>query len=136
MLKPALVAAYRAHGERINPLVDYSTGRMLRLLLPEEAEHMGIGQRYLETLLTGDAARAHAAAWADHLSAYLAAAGGLGGDETRLPAADLPTPRSDGQPWVMPETSGRDARFQVSVPKPPRSMFPTAAIPSVKGWSR
>ena len=57
VLKPALVAAYRAHGERINPLVDYSTGRTLRLLLPEEEEHMSIGQRYLETLLTGDAER-------------------------------------------------------------------------------
>ncbi len=134
VLKPALIAAYRAHGERINPLVDYSTGRMLRLLLPEEEEHVALGQRYLETLLTGDAERAHADAWADHLTAYLAAAGGLsGGDAPRLPAADLPAPRSDGQPWVMPETSGRDARFQVSVPKPPTVHVPDRGDPVREG---
>ena len=65
MLKPALVAAYQAHGERINPLVDYPTGRTLRLMLPEEEEHVALGQRYLETLLTGDTERARSAAWAD-----------------------------------------------------------------------
>jgi hypothetical protein len=63
----------------------------------------------------------------------LAAAGGLSGDETRLPAADLPSPRSDGQPWVMPETSGRDARFQVSVPKPPTVHVPDRGDPVREG---
>ncbi|MCU0503656.1 MAG: hypothetical protein MUC51_18200 [Anaerolineae bacterium] len=133
VLKPALVAAYRAHGERINPLVDYSTGRTLRLTLPEEAEHVAQGQRYIETLLTGEAERAHADAWANHLTAYLAAAGGLSGTETRRPAADLPTPRADGQPWVMPERSGRDARFQVSVPKPPTVHVPDRGDPVREG---
>jgi hypothetical protein len=133
VLKPALVAAYKAHGERFNPLVDYSTGRTLRLVLPEEEEHIVVGQRTLETLLIGDAEHARAAAWADHLAAYLAAAGGLSGDETRLPAADLPRPRSDGQPWVMPETSGRDARFRVSVPKPPTVHVPDRGDPTREG---
>ena len=133
VLKPALVAAYKAHGERINPLVDYSTGRTLRLVLPEEAEHVAIGRRYLETLLIGDAECVRSAAWATHLGAYLAAAGGLSGDEPRLPTADLPKPRSDGQSWIMPETSGRDARFQVSVPKPPTVHVPDRGDPVREG---
>jgi hypothetical protein len=124
VIKPALIAAYQAHGERINPLVDYSTGRTLRLVLPEEEEHVAFGQRYLATLLTDDAKRSRADAWAAHLAAYLAAAGGLTGDEPRQPADTLPSPRSDGQPWVMPQTSGRDARFRVSVPKPPTTHVP------------
>lgn len=133
VLKPALIAAYWAHGAQINPLVDYPTGRVLRLVLPEEEEHVAIGQRYLATLLTGDAECARADAWAAHLTAYLAAAGGLSGDEERLLADDLPRPRSDGQPWAMPQTSGRDARFRVSVPKLPTVHVPDRGDPIREG---
>ncbi len=133
VLKPALVAAYRAHSQRINPLVDYPTGRALRLVLPEEEEHVALGQHYLETLLIGDAERSCADAWAEHLNAYLTAAGGLSGDAPRPLASELPPARGDGQPWVMPQTSGRDARFRVSVPKPPTIHVPDRGDPVREG---
>ncbi len=133
VLKPALIASYRAHGEHINPLVDYPTGRTLRLIVPEEEEHVALGQSYLASILAGEAEREQSESWAAHLNAYLAAAGGLAGDAPRRPAGELPAARSDGQPWVMPQSSGRDARFRVSVPKPPTVHVPDRGEPVREG---
>jgi hypothetical protein len=125
VIKPALVAAYRAHLGGINPLVDYPTGRTLRPLLAEEEEQTALGQRYLEALLAADAAaRGRSEEWAAHLQSYLAATSGLLGDLAFPASPELPAPRSDGQPWVMPQQSGRDARFRSSVPKPPTVFVP------------
>lgn len=126
VIKPALLAAYKAHLAAINPLVDYPTGRTLRLLLAEEEEQAALGQRYLAELASRTAAadQARSAAWSAHLQAYLDAAGGIAGDASATGAATLPTARSDGQPWGMPQQSGRDARFRSSVPKPPTVFVP------------
>jgi hypothetical protein len=125
VIKPALVTAYKAHLDGINPLVDYPTGRMLRLLLAEEETQTALGQRYLAELVSrADGDQARSAAWAAHVQAYLDATGGIAGDAPAMAPAALPAARSDGQPWVMPQQSGRDARFRSSVPKPPTVFVP------------
>jgi uncharacterized ferritin-like protein (DUF455 family) len=118
VIKPALVEAYRRQLDEINPLVDYPTGRLLRQLLAEEAEHVELGQRYLDALFDTEQ-RAAAASFVDHLEAYLAAAGGLSGVGARPDTAALPPLRGDGSDWRMPERSGRDERFRSSVVKDP-----------------
>lgn len=125
VVKPALAAAYRAHLDGINPLVDYPTGRALRQQAAEEEEHAALGQRYLAVLLSEDAnGPTRSQAWAQHLHAYMAAAGGLSGDEAVPDGGGLPSARSNGQPWMMPQQSGRDERFRASVPKPPTVFVP------------
>lgn len=124
VIKPALVAAYQYHQAHINPLVDYNTGRSLRLILLEEAEHVTLGQAYLETLLDSDEKRAESAAFEAHLNAFLAAAGGVNGSHPRLEPEKLPTPRSDGKPFRLSLESKRDARFKVSIPKVPTTHVP------------
>ena len=124
VVKPALVGAYRAHLDKINPLVDYNTGRMLKLILLEEEEHAAFGQAFVKTLLETDEQQAEAAAWAEHLRAYLAAAGGMNGEAERLAAEKLPAPRSDGGDFKLPLDSKRDERFKVSIPKNPTTFVP------------
>jgi hypothetical protein len=132
VIKPALVAAYRHHLDHITPLVDYPTGRLLRQLLLEEEQHIALGQQYLDLLLTVDTAQA-ADAWAAHLTAYLAAAGGLAGEDARLPAAGLPPARRDEGPWQPSIESARDSRFSVSVPKEPCIDVPSEGNPTREG---
>jgi hypothetical protein len=79
VLKPALLDAYRAHFAATNPLVDHPTRRLLRFMIMEEEEMIAWGEAALQALLTDDAMRARSEAWAAHLRAYLAAAGGIAG---------------------------------------------------------
>jgi hypothetical protein len=125
--KPALLAAYQHHLDAINPLVDYPTGRVLRQIIAEEAEHIAFGQRFLATL--ENAKSAEASAWSAHLQAYLAVAGGISGDEPPPVATDLPAPRQSDAPWQPVLESARDARFAVSVPKEPCTAVPHSGDP-------
>lgn len=86
VMKPALLAAYRAHLEETHPLVDYPTRRILRFMILEEEETIAWGQAALEALLTDETQRAEARSWEAHLLAYLDAAGGVTG-EAAVPAA-------------------------------------------------
>jgi len=74
VLYPALARAYRDHLERTNPLVDHPTRRILRFALLD-----------IEDVLAWSAARdewrRRVHEWTQHVEAYLAAAGGIGGDE-------------------------------------------------------
>ena len=106
----ALVAAYRDHLERSNPLVDQPTRRVLRFNLIEEEEAASWFERALDALTASDAsARERANAWHEHLRAYLDAAGGIAGDVI-ADAATLPPPRAT-QPYVPDTTPRRDERF-------------------------
>lgn len=94
VLRPALIAAYQAHLERSNPLVDQPTRRLLRFALQEEAEMLAWTQAALAALLTDDARRQEADAWESHLRAYLEAAGGVAGeqkDEVQTTNDEAPT---------------------------------------------
>lgn len=100
VLRPALIRAYRAHYETTNPLADQPTRRLLRFILLEEEEQLSWNEAALQALLDSDEKRAEAAAWEEHLTAYLNAAGGVSGDEisevTSLPG-QLPTPRATAE---------------------------------------
>lgn len=133
VVKPALLEAYQVHLGTYNPLVDYNTGRLLRLIIIEEEEHQALGQAYLETLLVDEAARAEAAAFETHLQAFLAAAGGVNGSAPRPTPDERPKPRSDGQPYRLPLDSRRDARFRVTLPKNPAVFVPEYNDPVREG---
>jgi hypothetical protein len=79
VVKPALLAAYQAHMQRTNPLVDHPTRRFLRFIIQEEEEMIQWGEAALQALLADEHSRRQASAWEAHLQAYLAAAGGVAG---------------------------------------------------------
>jgi len=128
VLKPALLAAYRTHYETANPLVDHPTRRMLRLLMLEEEEAVEWGKAAITALTEDPADGLRAVAWADHLHAYLQAAGGIMGDEDR--SVDLPPSRAQGtfQPDFFPQ---RDPRFvgQWNFVFPPHEVARTEGVP-------
>jgi len=111
VLKPALLEAYRAHLERSNPLVDQPTRRILRFIVIEEEEMLEWGRTALEALLTTEELRAASAAWAEHLRAYLTAAGGVDG-QLVPDALLLPTARATAAPLEPDWFPRRDSRFQ------------------------
>ncbi len=94
VVRPALLAAYRRHLAETNPLFDFPTCRILKIAIAEEEEAIDWGVRALEALTPADATREAADSWADHVAAYLFAAGGVTGEETVPPDLRLPTPRA------------------------------------------
>jgi hypothetical protein len=108
VLKPALLSAYRQHFQTTNPVMDHPTRRILKFLILEEEEICAWGEQAIEAVTETQAAQAAALSWSDHLNAYLQAAGGIMGDETK--PAQLPAPRleEDFQPDYFPQ---RDERF-------------------------
>jgi hypothetical protein len=109
VLKPALAAAYRRYLAETNPVIDHPTVRWLRFALQEEEEQIDWGQAAVDALAEDADARARADAWADHLGASLAAAGGVAGDGS-APAGALPPARATG-PLAIDRRPARDDRF-------------------------
>jgi hypothetical protein len=96
VLRPALIAALRAHVGELNPIFDHPTLRLLRTILREQEEVLEWGEAAL-AVVADDAA---AQAFAGHVRAYLEA------------ADDLPAPRSDGTRYEMDVDPRRDERFR------------------------
>jgi hypothetical protein len=90
MVRPALLAAYRAHLGQTNPLFDFPTCRLLRIAIAEEEQAVEWGAQALAALAADDASRRASADWEAHLRAYLMAAGGIAGNEP--PPDDLVLP--------------------------------------------
>ncbi len=108
VLRPALLAALRTHYDHANPLVDHPTRRMLRFIILEDEDANAWGEAALAALIRSPEDRERADAWAAHLRAYLAAAGGIMGDQP-VPTA-LPAPRTQG-PFTPDFFPQRDERF-------------------------
>ena len=102
VLKPSLIDAIDAHRRLANPLADQPTLRLLRFLLVEEREQVAWGESALAALGGVDEE------WERHLSAYLHAAGGAGGNNERV--SELPPARAD-DPFEPVRVPRRDARF-------------------------
>ena len=129
--RSALAAAYREHIARTNPLVDHPTRRLLRRALLEEEESLEWSERAIGALCANDAtAAARAAAWERHLRAYLAAAGGIHGDDVRPDAAALPPPRAT-LPFHPDTRPRRDQRFagQYNFNFPPHLVYNMPDVP-------
>jgi hypothetical protein len=128
---PALAAAYRAHIERTNPLVDHPTVRVLKHAVDDEDEMIVWGERALGALLRDSSARSRADAWTAHLRAYLDAAGGIAGEPPSRASVTLPDSRSRGvfTPDMRPR---RDARFegQYNFNFPPHLVYNMPDVPA------
>jgi hypothetical protein len=110
VLKPALAAAFREHLAQAHPIADQPTRRLLQFALAEEESQLAWGQGALAALAIDAAGAPARAAWQDHLSRYLAAAGGIHGESERPSEASLPAPRV-GLPPATVLRPERDARF-------------------------
>jgi bacterioferritin (cytochrome b1) len=108
VLKTEMLATYRKHYETTNAIVDYPTRRMLKLTIADEEESLSWGQAAIDALTTTPEAKAKAEAWANHLRAYLQAAGGVMGDD-EVPT-NLPEARATSK-YVPDFTPQRDDRF-------------------------
>jgi len=103
VLKPALAAAFREHLAQSHPVADQPTRRLLRMALAELEEQIAWGQAAL-------AALGGQAVFAAHLTAYLAAAGGIHGESGRVAAGELP-PALTALPAETALVPQRDGRF-------------------------
>ncbi|QBD78866.1 hypothetical protein EPA93_23940 [Ktedonosporobacter rubrisoli] len=105
LLKPALVAAYRAYGAETNDLADYPSIRLLRQLLADEEEHSRLLTLALQDIRPSEQELQQARAWKEKLTAFLAAAGGIDGTAPR----GEPRPREASvQPYKLPRGLTRD----------------------------
>lgn len=128
---PALADAYRAHLAGGNPLVDHPTRRVVRLALQETEDACAWGERALAALTTRDDEAARTAqSWREHVTAYLAAAGGIAGDEP-VASASLPAPRA-AAPLVPDFHPRRDERFQgqYNFQFPPHVVYSMRDVPA------
>lgn len=109
VVRPALLAAYRAHLATVNPVFDFATVRLLRQAISEEAQMVEWGASALAALTQDENDQARAKSWEMHLRAYLQAAGGIDGTEEVPADLALPDPRAVGEfvPSIDPQ---RDAR--------------------------
>ena len=126
----ALMDAYRQYLERSNPLVDHPTRRVLRFALAEEEETVAWGEAAIEALASADDGAAdRAREWEAHLRRWLAAAGGIAGDEAR-PAQAPPPARAPSAPAPSMEPR-RDAhnRGTWNFNFPPQNLYLAAHIP-------
>jgi len=109
-VRARLVAALEEHIAALNPLFDQPTHRMLRWMLAEQRELLAWGEQALAAVSRDENAAARAAAFGAHVEAFLAAAGGVSGEQEAA-SAPLPAPRSDGSEFAMDATPRRDSRF-------------------------
>lgn len=105
--KPALAAAWRTHLAESHPIADHPTRRLLTFALAELDAQLAWGTAALATLPASRAAEL--ATWHAHLTAYLAAAGGINGDAPP-PATPLPLPRATTASTTT-RVPRRDTRF-------------------------
>lgn len=81
VLKPHLVAVYEAHLERLNPVYEPPTQRILERCLSDERRHVAEGAAVLDTLARTPAERARVVAWESELRGMLDAHGGVTGSQ-------------------------------------------------------
>ncbi len=109
VIRPALLAAYEAHLAAVNPVFDFPTSRFMRQAVSEEAQMLDWGRQALAAVTQTAEASETASAWQAHLSAYLAAAGGISGRDEVPIALIIPAPRALGE-FVADVDPKRDAR--------------------------
>jgi hypothetical protein len=108
VLKPHLLASYRDHLARTNPVYEPPTRRILERLIADTSRHVAAGEAALEHLLATPALVARATAWQAHLAALLTGADGVTGDGVprtgELDAGEAARGRAEAQEFVRLET--------------------------------
>ena len=79
VLKPHLVAVYAAHLDRVNPVYEPPTRRILERCLADERRHVADGEAVLHALARTPGDRARIEAWERGLRSRLDASGGVTG---------------------------------------------------------
>lgn len=113
VLKPAMRAAYQQHLKDAHPIADHPTRRLIQFALAEEEEHIRWGEAAIKAMETHPATLEQSralATWESHLRSYLTAAGNINGEDERIGATDLPSPRGE-QPKAAGIVPARDDRF-------------------------
>jgi hypothetical protein len=107
-----IIAAIDDHLRALNPLFDYPTHRLLRMIVHEQRELLEWGREALAALASSDANRLAGEQFETHVRGFLARAGGICGTQEAAPGADAAPPaRWDGQAFEMDVMPQRDARF-------------------------
>jgi hypothetical protein len=107
---PALVDAIRAHLDVTNLLVDQPSVRMFKHLVMDLQEMINWGEDTLGKLIEHDGLEERASLWLSQFRDYLAAAGGISGQEPR--PSPIPDPRNSKIPFVYDAVPKRDSRFK------------------------
>lgn len=131
VVRAALAVAYREHLSLTNPLVDHPTRRILTRALLDHDEALAWAEAALTSLTRDDpGAQARATAWREHLSAYLAAAGGIAGTAPH-PTPTLPASRASA-PFVPDFHPRRDPRFigRHEFEFPPHAIYNDPRVPA------
>ena len=79
VLKPHLVAVYATHAERVNPVYEPPTRRILDRCLADERRHIADGEAVLEALARMPDDQGRVATWERELRGMLEASGGVTG---------------------------------------------------------
>jgi hypothetical protein len=112
VLKPAMVAAYRAHLAEAHPIADQPTRRLLQFTLAEDEAQIAWGRAAVVALQRrGEVDKPSLVAWERHLRDCLAAAGGVNGDDERVPVAAEALRAPGHPPLESARTPRRDERF-------------------------
>ena len=104
VLKPHLLATYRDHLARANPVYEPPTRRILARCIDDEERHIAAGQTILRYLTTGPRVAERASARRRHLEGLLATAGGVTG-------AGLPPRQAEAAPAGATEMSDDAQEF-------------------------
>ena len=128
VLKPALLAAYRAHFAKSNPVMDHPTRHMIKHILVDEEEMMVWGGVAVTAVTQTPTAQTKAAQWQSHLNAYLNNMGGIMGDQEK--PVELPPSRA-AEPFTPDYFPQRDDRFAMkwNFINPQRQVSMNEAVP-------
>ena len=95
VLKPHLLATYRDHLARANPVYEAPTRRILARCIADEERHIAEGRTIIEHLCTDASVRARVASRQRCLEELLQAAHGVTGDADLLAPPPVESPRGD-----------------------------------------
>lgn len=128
VLRPALHAAFQSHLEETNPLIDHPTNYLMQHLLLDQGGMADYARRAVEATVITPEECERAEAWQSHLHAYLAAAGGVSGEDTVR--GELPPTRVTA-PFVPDYFPVRDERFtqRWNFTNPQRQVSMNEAVP-------
>lgn len=113
VIKPALLDVYKRHKSTTQQIVDQPSIRLLRTLILDLEEQLAWGEEMIVHLEQLGLSQDGAMPFEKHLSALLAAAGGIDGTQSKSP--ELPHRLRSHTAYQLPLKSARD----------PRSMGPT-----------
>ncbi|MFC4302340.1 hypothetical protein [Cohnella boryungensis] len=124
VVKPAQIAAIRQYISLAQPIVDEPTISMLRHQLIDREDQCRWGVEALTEYRSSadEAELLYADRWAEELRSLLAAAGGIEGQGERIPVSEASF--LTVEPFSLPDSSTRDARFSTAVAKHEGLQFP------------